>query len=84
MNKQTEILNLSKFIFNDKEFTRVEFLLKQKELNLLRLLVSEKLELLYIIQDSVETDDVLNLQIQYCNRLEDVVLDYYLEHVELQ
>lgn len=77
--KKEKILNLSKFIFEDIEFNKIQLLLKRNRLNDIRLIVSEKIELLELIKNSSEYNDILDLQIKYCNELEDIVLDYYLE-----
>jgi len=77
--KKEKILNLSKFIFEDIEFNKIQLLLKRNRLNDIRLIVSEKIELLELIKNSSEHNDILDLQIKYCNELEDIVLDYYLE-----
>jgi len=85
MNKELklQIINLAKFIFEDKEYVKFITYLQTNRLNDLRLLVDEKVELLSILNDFRETDEVILKQIKYCDELENLVMDVFIEEMEV-
>ena len=54
------------------------YYLDNAKYNSLRLFVDEKYELLNIISN-INNDEVLLKQLQYCDQLEDLVMDIYIE-----
>jgi len=85
MNKELklQIINLAKFIFEDKEYVKFITYLQTNRLNDLRLLVDEKVELLSILNDFRETDEVILKQIKYCDELENLVMDVFIEEMKV-
>ena len=77
-----EILNYSKLIFDDKEYDYILKLLNDNKLNTLRLYIDEKIEFLNVESVLKPNDPVLDTQLSMCNRLEDLVIDCYLESLE--
>tara|TARA_R110000822_G_scaffold73853_13_gene177629 strand:+ start:2896 stop:3147 length:252 start_codon:yes stop_codon:yes gene_type:complete len=81
MNKKVrqEVLNLSQSIFEDEDYNKVLLLLNTNRLNQLRLFVNEKLELMEIVFHLNKDDEVLRTQIELCDKLENIVIDAFLE-----
>ena len=80
MTKQVrlQIINLAQSIFNDVEFKRVILYLNHNKLNDLRLFIDEKLELLEAL-NTFNGDEVILEQINFCDELENIVMNSYLE-----
>lgn len=80
MTKETrlEIINLFKFVFEDKEYIKAINYLQTNKLNDLRLLVDEKCEFLDITA-SFTKDEVDVKQLLYCQELENLVLDVLID-----
>ena len=80
MTKQVrlQIINLAQSIFNDVEFKRVILYLNHNKLNDLRLFIDEKLELLEAL-NTFNGDEVILAQINFCDELENIVMNSYLE-----
>jgi len=80
MTRETrlEIINLFKFVFEDKEYIKAINYLQTNKLTDLRLLVDEKCEFLDITA-SFTTDEVDVKQLLYCQELENLVLDVLID-----
>jgi len=70
-----QIINLAKFVFEDVEYIKFMYYLNNNKFNDLRLFVDEKLELL----DLLPKNEIILKQLQYCDELEDIVVDLYIE-----
>lgn len=83
MNKQIryQIINLAQTIFDDSEFSIVMNLLNMNQLNKLRMYVAEKIDLLEAIYELDNDNEVLFAQINFCDELENIVMETYLETV---
>jgi hypothetical protein len=81
MNKKVrqEILNLSQAIFDDAEYSTIVLLLNTERLNQLRVFVNEKLEFMEALFHLQKNDEVLRTQIELCDKLENIVIDAFLE-----
>lgn len=73
-----QIVNLAQSIFSDEEFNKVMYYLDNLKYNDLRLLVDEKLEYIESL-NAFESTNVLLAQINFCNELENIVMEVYLE-----
>jgi hypothetical protein len=76
-----EIINLSQSIFEDTDYNIVMLLINTNRLNQLRLFVNEKLELMEAVAHLTIDDESLRLQIALCSKLEDIVINAFLETV---
>lgn len=77
-----EILNLAQSIFDDRQFNIIITCLDVKNYNRLRLFVAEQMELLEAIFVLHPDDMVLRSQLEMCNKLEDLVMDIYIEELK--
>jgi hypothetical protein len=73
-----EIINLCKFIFEDKEYRKVMHYLHTNSLNNLRLFIDEKCDFLEITS-SFSEDEVDIKQLMYCQKLESIILGLLIE-----
>lgn len=85
MNKKLklQIINLAKFIFEDAEYVKFITYLQNNKLNDLRLLVDEKVELLSIVNEFGDADEVVLQQIEYCDELENLVMDVFIGEMKV-
>lgn len=85
MNKKLklQIINLAKFIFEDAEYVKFITYLQNNKLNDLRLLVDEKVELLSIVNEFGDADEVILQQIEYCDELENLVMDVFIGEMKV-
>lgn len=81
MEKQVreEFLNIAQNVFDDTSYTRVVNFINSNNLNGLRLYVSGYLEDLECDYCVDSTNEVLAAQIRFCNQLEDIAMDSYIE-----
>lgn len=79
MNKKLElqIMNLAKIVFEDKDYNSCMHYLKTKQLNNLRLLISERYDLLNMVSDMNPDDQVLSMQKINCDEMENIVINMY-------
>lgn len=81
-NTTKEIQNLAINVYNDAEYSNFMNLFHNKNYNKLRLSIDEKLSYLEAISD-LETDiSIHNFQIECLNKLEDYILDVYINSLE--
>lgn len=83
MNKPTKqkILNLSKFVFEDNDYNKVVNYINNNKINDLRLLIADRSELLDILNGLETNNEVLSLQLKNCVELEDIIFEYFLNHI---
>ena len=80
-NKQYhEILNLINTIFEINEYKRMVVLVQEHKFNQLRLLCSEKLEMLNLL-NQWDNNVVIKTQISKCNKLEDIFISLYVDNL---
>jgi len=86
MQKQirNQVLNLAQAVLDDVQFNKVVYYLDNNKLTDLRLLLDEQTELLSIIAEMDPTNQVLMTQLKLSNQLEDLVLDAYLESINIE
>lgn len=77
----SKVINLAKFTFEDTIYNKVEFYIKNKQFNDLRLLLDIEKDLLQAVS-SIGKDDSYNIDenLNRINQMEDCVLDLYLEY----
>lgn len=81
-NTIKEIQNLAINVYSDAEYNKFMKLFHNKDYNKLRLSIDEKLSYLEAISD-IETDvSIHSLQIECLNKLEDHILDLYINSLE--
>lgn len=76
-----EILNLSQSVFNDSEYNFVKKCIVSKNFNKLRLFIDEKLEFLEATSTLYTNDQVLQGQIAFCSKLDDIIMDLTIENL---
>ena len=76
---KNDILFLAQSIFTNEEYNRVINYLNDNRLNDLRLMISDKLEVMNNIAIIDRENQVLQKQIHLCDKLEDVILEEFLE-----
>jgi hypothetical protein len=74
-----EILNLAQSIFEDNDYNVILNLLNSNRINVLRIFISEQLELMEAIYYLDKDNEVLKTQIEFCDKLEDIIMDLFLE-----
>lgn len=74
-----EILSLAMRIFKDEEYEVIQTLLKEEKYTELRYFISDELELREVLAHIID-DEALREEIKLCNRIENVVINYYVEH----
>lgn len=72
-----EILNLSLLIFDDKDYKKLVLLCQKKEYNKIRLMCSDRIDYLNIVNE-FDNKNVAQVQLDYCNKLEDIFTDLYI------
>ena len=78
-----EVINISKMIFDDGEYSHIERLINNDDLNELRLYVSDKLEFFELMFSFDRDNEVLKEQIKKCNELDNIVIDCYIEKINM-
>tara|TARA_R110000772_G_scaffold54130_1_gene123525 strand:- start:46658 stop:46915 length:258 start_codon:yes stop_codon:yes gene_type:complete len=76
-----EILNLSQSIFDDERHNKIIKLLGENQYNELRVFVADEFELLEALFTLDKENEILKAQIDFCDKLEDVILDFFVEEV---
>lgn len=75
---KNDILFLAQTIFNNEEYAKMINYLNHDRLNDLRLMISDKLEVMNNVVIVDRENRVLQKQIQLCNKLEDIILDEFI------
>lgn len=85
MNKKLrkQILYLSQNIFDDLEYNEMLYLLNKEKYNNLRVYIADKLEYYELMFSFDKDNEVLKKQIEDCNELENVIIDFYLQQIEV-
>lgn len=85
MNRETlkRMHNLAVNIFDDKEYTKFNNLLNSKEFNKLRLFIDEKISYLQVITELEPYTSTSQFQLTCCNKMEDIIIDLYVESLEV-
>tara|TARA_R110000851_G_scaffold314588_6_gene476720 strand:- start:905 stop:1156 length:252 start_codon:yes stop_codon:yes gene_type:complete len=81
MEKKTynEILNIARNVFEDSEYIFIKKCLDVKNYTKLRLFVDQKLDFLDALISIESYNDVLNTQLQLCNKLDSIILNVIIE-----
>lgn len=76
-----EVIKLARFTFNEDVYNKIEFYIKNKQFNDLRLLLDIEKDLLEVVS-SVGKDEQYDIteNLNRINQMEDYVLDLYLEY----
>lgn len=79
-----EILFLAQTVLTPNEYNKMLLYLDVNRLNDIRLLISEKMDLLSVVEGFEENSEnnTLNTQLMLCDRLENLIVNEFLETID--
>lgn len=79
-----EILFLAQTVLTPSEYNKMLLYLDVNRLNDIRLLISEKMDLLSVVEGFEEDSEnnTLNTQLMLCDRLENLIVNEFLETID--
>lgn len=81
---RNEVNNLGLNVFNAPDYEKFIKLLDNQSYNELRLMIDERVSYLEVIAELKQNSSILKVQLSCCTRLEDYIMDAYIETLNLK